>query len=54
MPCQTYHIKLAIADASDALFDSAVFLKANSFSAGGAAYVKTNNEGFSPTFVTAL
>ncbi len=40
MPCQTYHIKLAIADASDALFDSAVFLKANSFNAGGAAYVK--------------
>ena len=34
-PCQTYHIKLAIADVGDGLYDSAVFLKANSFSAGG-------------------
>lgn len=40
VPCETYHIKLAIADASDALFDSAVFLKANSFNAGGSAYVR--------------
>ena len=40
IPCETYHIKLAIADASDALFDSAVFLKANSFNAGGSAYVR--------------
>ncbi|MFM7155101.1 MAG: choice-of-anchor L domain-containing protein [Bacteroidota bacterium] len=34
-PCQKYHIKLAIADVGDGLYDSAVFLKANSFSAGG-------------------
>jgi len=34
-PCQTYHIKLAIADIGDQAYASAVFLKANSFDAGG-------------------
>ncbi|MFN0014524.1 MAG: choice-of-anchor L domain-containing protein [Saprospiraceae bacterium] len=33
--CQTYHIKLAIADIGDANYTSAVFLRANSFDAGG-------------------
>jgi hypothetical protein len=35
IPCATYHIKLAIADVTDELFDSAVFFRANSFNAGG-------------------
>ncbi len=35
IPCQTYHIKLAIADIADANYTSAVFLRANSFDAGG-------------------
>jgi uncharacterized protein (TIGR02145 family) len=33
-PCQTYHIKIAVADAVDHLLDSGVFLGQNSFSAG--------------------
>ncbi len=39
IPCQTYHIKLKIADVGDGIFDSGVFLKAGSFDAGGNASV---------------
>ncbi len=34
IPCQQYHIKLKIADVGDGVWDSAVFLRANSFNAG--------------------
>lgn len=35
IPCQTYHLKLAIADALDSALDSGVFLEAGSFSSPG-------------------
>lgn len=40
IPCSTYHIKLAIADVGDGLYDSAVFLKAGSFDGGGNASIE--------------
>jgi gliding motility-associated-like protein len=43
-PCDTYHLKLAIADASDNVYDSGVFLKAGSLTST-ALYVKTFGGG---------
>ncbi len=42
IPCETYHIRMVVSDIGDHILDSGVFLKANSFQAGGQAGVSVN------------
>lgn len=47
-PCETYHLKLVIADAGDPLFDSGVFLQAKSLTSNAIAMTnltQTDNQG---------
>ena len=46
-PCQTYHIRMVVADIGDGILDSGVFLKANSFGAGGQVNIFVNIPGIS-------
>lgn len=48
-PCSTYHIKLAIADGVDEIYDSGVFLEANSFSSVGLTCVVNFNSQYIDT-----
>ncbi|HRY32510.1 MAG TPA: choice-of-anchor L domain-containing protein [Bacteroidales bacterium] len=50
IPCMTYHIKLAVADAGDYVLDSGVFLEAGSFNSGGI----TTNISFTNPNLSAL
>jgi len=49
IPCDTYHLKLAIADASDYILDSGVFLKAGSLNSIGISLDPVSTEGGNST-----
>lgn len=44
VPCQTYHIKLAIADAGDSAYDSGIFLEGGSLSSGNSILMDNYNQ----------
>lgn len=46
-PCTTYHLKLAIADASDFIYDSGVFLKAGSLTSNAVTITPVGGGGLS-------
>ncbi|OAV43279.1 hypothetical protein A3850_001665 [Lewinella sp. 4G2] len=49
--CQTYHIRLVVADITDNQFDSAVFLEAGSFNLGGSVSLEDDVAGDEPPVV---
>ncbi len=51
VPCETYHMKLAIANVHDNRYDSGVFLKKGSFSSPQLEVIERNDEGRSNILV---
>ncbi len=47
VPCQTYHLKLGVADVQDGQLNSAVFLKAGSFKSNGVTVNSVSGPGLS-------
>ncbi|MBS1644473.1 MAG: gliding motility-associated C-terminal domain-containing protein, partial [Bacteroidetes bacterium] len=50
-PCDTYHLKIMIADAGNRLYDSGVFLKANSIRTKGYHITARNRNGQTPATI---
>lgn len=50
VPCQTYHIKLAVADVSDGTWDSGVFIEAGSFTSQPVTIVPTYEFGLTTAY----
>jgi gliding motility-associated-like protein len=50
VPCQSYHIKLAIGDAGDGVFDSGVFIEASSFVSQSSSVTASYPAGFTSAF----
>lgn len=53
-PCDTYHLKLAIADGSDASYDSGVFLKAGSLNSTGIVVKTFGGAGLETPFTNTV
>lgn len=50
IPCQTYHVKLAVADVSDGSWDSGVFIEAGSFTSQPIAITPTYDFGLTTAY----
>ncbi|MBC8045828.1 MAG: choice-of-anchor L domain-containing protein [Fimbriimonadaceae bacterium] len=51
LPCETYHLKLVLADAGDCVLDSGVFIKAGSLNSPGVAIEYTYDIDAYPTLI---